>query len=118
MITRWTLALALLAAACGGAARQGGAPPPDPLETVTAEQLYAQGVSLGRSGDYVRAEQYLVAAIDRGYPEERALPALMAVCVEASRLTAALAYAEPFLARHPTHWPLRLLVASIHMGLD
>lgn len=116
---RRTLVWALLAAACGAPAQHGGgASPPDPLDTVTAEQLYAQGVQLGRAGDLVRAEQYIAAAIDRGYPEERALPTLMAVCVEASRLSAALGYAEPFLARHPTHWPLRLLVASIYMGLD
>ena len=54
----------------------------------------------------------------RGFSEDEALPTLMNACVQASRLVAALQYAEPYLARHPEHWSLRMLVASIHMGLD
>lgn len=90
---------------------------PDPLDSITAEELYRRGVLLVQAGDSVRAEQYIAAAIDRGFSEEQAMPALMHACVQASRLSAALNYAEPYLARHPGQWPLRLLVASIHMGL-
>jgi|SRR5690606_6725662 len=85
---------------------------------VTAEELFRRGVLLIRAGDSVRAEQYIAAAIDRGFPEEQAMPALMHACVQSSRLSAALTYAEPYLARRPNEWPLRLLVASIHMGLE
>ena len=46
------------------------------------------------------------------------MPALMQVCVQGQRLVAALGYAEPYLARHPDNWTLRMLVASIHMGLE
>lgn len=110
--------LALLIGACGGAPRSQGGPPPDPLDTVSPEQLYEAGVQLGQRGDHIRAEQYIVAAIDRGFPEDRAMPALLHACVESSRMSAALSYAEPYLSRHPAQWPLRLLVASIHMGLE
>lgn len=110
--------LAALAIGCGAA---GEAPPAhpsnDPLDGISAEELYRRGVALGEVGDYIRAEQYINAAIERGYPEEEAMPALMQACVAASRLAAALQYAEPYLSRHPAHWSLRLLVASIHMGL-
>lgn len=101
---------------CGGA-QSDAAPDGDPLDTVTGEQLYERGVRLAGGGDYIRAEQYLAAAIERGFPEERAIPALMHVCVQADRLVAALGYAEPYLEQHPTEWSLRMLVASIHLGL-
>lgn len=109
--------LLLLIAGC--AAQQGQRRPmPDPLQSVEAEELYRRGGHFAQQGDYTRAEQYLTAAIERGYPETQALPLLMQVCVEASRLVSALAYAEPYLERHPEEWPLRMLVASIHMGLE
>ena len=104
-----------------GAAEQGTAessPNEDPLETITAAELYRRGRLLTEGGDHIRAEQYIAAAIQRGFDEEEAMPALMQACLEASRLVAALQYAEPYLERHPEHWSLRMLIASIHMGLD
>jgi tetratricopeptide (TPR) repeat protein len=111
------LVLLTLVAGCGASQRERR-PMPDPLQSVEAEELYRRGEHFAQSGDYTRAEQYLTAAIERGYPEGRALPLLLQVCVEASRLVSALAYAEPYLERHPEEWPLRMLVASIHMGLE
>lgn len=113
------MATVVLASACGAAAEnRPAAPPPDPLDTVSGEELYRRGRLLADAGDFIRAEQYFAASMRRGFPEEQALPALMHVCVEASRLVAALQYAEPFLARHPEAWSLRMLVASIHMGME
>ncbi|HJL19176.1 MAG TPA: tetratricopeptide repeat protein, partial [Sandaracinaceae bacterium LLY-WYZ-13_1] len=117
-MTRPLLVLTLVLAGCGGAEASREPVPPDPLDTISAEELYARGAELARVGDFVRAEQYLAASIERGYPESEAMPALMHVCVQASRLVAALEYAEPYLARHPNEWTLRMLVASIHMGLE
>jgi tetratricopeptide (TPR) repeat protein len=90
----------------------------DPLDTIGPRELYRRGVVLARAGDYIRAEQYISAAVERGFPEHDALPALIRVCIESSRLAAALSYAEPYLEHHPSDWPLRLLVASIRMGLE
>jgi tetratricopeptide (TPR) repeat protein len=93
-------------------------PPGDPLDLVTAEQLYQIGLETEAAGDTIRAEQYFSAAIAQGYSEDVVMPALLRVCVESSRFGAALGYAEPYLARHPEEWPLRSLVASIYMALD
>src|SRR5262245_47189859 len=76
-------------------------PPLQPPEKPTAQALFEQGTLFARAGDVVRAEEYFVSAMNEGYPEERVLPPLLRVCVEAHRLTAALAYAEPYLAREP-----------------
>lgn len=107
-----------LAIGCGAArGAERDEPEIDPLDSVSGEELYRRGVLLARAGDFVRSEQYLAASMERGMPEARVLPTLLAVCIEASRLAAALTYAEPFLAQHPSEWALRMLVASIQMGL-
>jgi tetratricopeptide (TPR) repeat protein len=90
---------------------------PDPIADVEGQELYDTGLRLARTGDLLRAEQYVKAAMERGYPEERALPSLLKICVAASRLNAALQYAEPHLRDHPANHRLRTLVASIHLGL-
>jgi tetratricopeptide (TPR) repeat protein len=90
---------------------------PDPLDSVTPEELFRRGVLLSQHGDFVRAEQYLLAARGRGFDERRVIPALMEVCVRASRLSAAIGYAEPYLESHPDEWALRILIGSIHLGL-
>ena len=112
------LAIVLSSFACGGATPRAENQEPDPLDTVSPEELYRRGNLLLEAGDYIRAEQYLAAAIERGYPEDRAIPLLLRACVEASRLVAALEYARPYLLRNPEQWSLRLLVASIYLGLD
>jgi tetratricopeptide (TPR) repeat protein len=120
-MNRTPLAVLVLSCALAGAcshSRPRPAPPPgDPLAGVRAAALYQRGLFLAQAGDFVRAEQYLSSAIARGYPEERALPALLRVCVASSRLRSALVHAEPYLERHPTAWSLRFLVASIYLGV-
>jgi tetratricopeptide (TPR) repeat protein len=113
---RWVMLLALAAACAEAPARPEGTPG-DPLKSVPAAELYRRGIALGEAGDLIRAEQYLAAAIDRGYPAEQALPPLMRVCLASSRLRAALSHAEPYLEDHPDAWSLRYLVASIQIGI-
>ncbi|MBK8169942.1 MAG: tetratricopeptide repeat protein [Sandaracinaceae bacterium] len=112
-------ALLLATAACGAssAEERPELPPSDPLNGVEPALLFQQGETLANEGDLVRAEQYMSAALDRGYPEERGLPILVRVCVNASRIRAALQYATPFLERHPSNWALRFVVASLQLGL-
>ncbi len=110
---------AVAATACGGASTHGDEPPPaDPVQSVEATQLFQRGLELAQSGDLLRAEQYIGAAVLRGYPEADALPVLIRVCVSASRLRIAIGYAEPYLARNPDDWSLRMVVASLYLGLD
>ncbi len=116
MSLRWVMVLALAAACAEAPAKKQGAPG-DPLKSVPAAELYRRGIALGQAGDLIRAEQYLAAAIDRGYPAEKALPPLMRVCLASSRLRAALSHAEPYLEEHPEAWSLRFLVGSIQLGI-
>lgn len=86
-------------------------------EQRTPDALYARGLDWARRGDMVRAEQYMALAVRAGYPEPKALVAIVDACLAASRLRAALNYAEPYVRRHPGAWRVRLLVASIHAAL-
>ena len=110
----------VLLSACGGTHTEAETPEArqrDPLESIDNNELLRRGIYLANQGDYVRAEQYLAAARSRGTPDEQIIPTLMEVCVRSSRLSAALGYAEPYLVQHPTDWSLRILVASIQLGL-
>lgn len=110
-------ALPLLLLACGHEPPPAEVPPADPVQDVSGEDLFAQGVAMAGRGDLIRAEQYLAAAMDRGHPQDQVMPVLLRVLVSASRLRVALDYAEPYLARHPEAWALRYLVGSIHLAM-
>lgn len=117
------LATASLAAlvALGGCASRQAAPAGltnDPMAGVSGQQLFDAGMQLARSGDLVRAEQYLVASMQRGAPDGQVMPQLVSVCVQASRYRAAVSYATPYLDAHPRDWRLRYLVGTILAGLD
>ena len=92
-------------------------PMPDPIADVEGQTLYERGIRLARTGDLLRAEQYVNAAMEKGFPRDRALPALLRICIAASRYNDALRYAEPYLREHPNRYELRTLVASIHLAL-
>lgn len=87
------------------------------LTRVTAEDLFLLGVTHARSGDFLRAEQYLRAAQDRGHDQAAVAFWLVRVCLLASRYQSALGHASEYLRDHPGHWSLRLVVASIHEAL-
>jgi tetratricopeptide (TPR) repeat protein len=97
----------------GSAAGHAG----DPIADVPVDQLYARGELMARSGDLLGAEEYLSAALQRGYPPAQALPLLLKVCLAASRLSAALNYAQPYLQLHPADYHLRYLVAAVQLGM-
>ena len=114
------VSMSLGCVSCGetSPAKRSTMPRPDPLNRADAERLYRHGANLAKQGDYIRAEQYMAAALERGYPEERVVPKLVQVCVHASRFYAGLKYARPYLDRHPQDWRLRYLVASLYLSLD
>lgn len=108
-----------LAASVGCGGTRANAPPPgDALDQIEAVQLFNAGNALAARGDSIRAEQYLSAALERGYPAAEVIPRLLEVCIRASRISAALGYAEPYLEQHQEEWPLRLLIASLQMSLN
>lgn len=87
------------------------------LTNVTAEDLFLLGVSHAHSGDFLRAEQYLAAARQGGHEQAPAIRWLVRVCIAASRYQSALVHAHRYLRENPTHWSLRLVVASLHEAL-
>ncbi len=99
--------------------RQGpvGPPPVDPISKVSASELRARGLSFARRGDLTRAQQYLSAAQEKGFDETIIVPEIVKVCVAASRLRAALAFAEPYLERHPEDAGMNYVVGTIHLAL-
>ncbi|MCP4446825.1 MAG: hypothetical protein GY811_15975 [Myxococcales bacterium] len=111
-------ALLALSTACASH-RQGpvGPPPSDPIASVEAAELRSQGLGFARRGDLVRAQQYLSAARQKGFDERVVVPELVKVCIAASRLRAALAFAEPYLRRHPGDAGMQYVVGTIHMAL-
>lgn len=115
-MTRAVLLACALLAACAPHATTPPAPRPPGVDA-SPQALYAQGVAWARRGDMVRAEQYIALAVRAGFPHERALVAIVEVCLVQFRLQAALAYAEPYLRRHPDAWQVRLLVATVCAAL-
>jgi tetratricopeptide (TPR) repeat protein len=118
----WAIALSCVIG-CAGASAEAGAgssrdPSVDALDRVPPEQLYQRGELLSRSGDLLRAEQYVSAAVARGYPERAALPLLLRVCVASSRFGLALQHAAPYLQHHPDDYRLRYLVAAVQLGMN
>lgn len=84
---------------------------------VTAEDLFLLAMAYIRRSDLLRAEQYLHAARQKGYEEPTVVFWLVRVCVAAGRYHSALQHATSYLRDHPTHFSLRLVVASIHEAL-
>ncbi len=118
-VRQWSLRFCVVSAcvACGGA-QTSTSHAADPLTAIEPEELFRRGEALARAQDYVRAEQYFNAAREQGIDDQRVLPQLMSVCVESSRISAAIGYAEPYLDRHPNDFHLRQLVATLYIGLE
>ncbi len=87
------------------------------LASITADELFAIAISYATSGDLLRAEQYLVASLDRGYDSSSVVTWLVRVCVASSRYQSALRHSGDYLREHPDDWSLRLVIASIHEAL-
>lgn len=105
-----------LACGCASQASPKEPAPADPLADAPAETLFQRGVELRRAGDFIRAEQYLAAARDRGYDEAKVVRELIGVCIDGSRYQAALRYALTYLSDHPEDWALRHLVGSLYLA--
>lgn len=106
-----TLATLPLVCACGR--HHGKDSRPATVPVLTAQQLLARGYQAADGGDWIRAEQYFLAARQAGVEETSIMPLLVKVCVRSGRLRNALQHAEPYLERHPGDWALRFLVAEL-----
>jgi predicted Zn-dependent protease len=99
----------------------GHAPPPDdrpdPSSDVDAQTLFETGKALLARNDLIRAEQYFTAAAARGWDPRETTPLIVEACIRSNRFSSALSHAEPYLAQHPDDWRLRLVVATIELGM-
>lgn len=87
------------------------------LSAVSVDDLLFLAASHARTGDLLRAEQYLSTARQRGHDEATVVYWLVRVCVAASRYQSALGHATNYLRDHPSDWALRFVVATIHEAL-
>lgn len=114
----WIVASIISATACMSTGQRPQGPvPTDPIAQVGGAELRARGLVHARRGDLVRAQQYLSAALQKGFDENVILPELVKVCVASSRLRAALEFAEPYLERHPEDGGMHYVVGTLHMTL-
>ncbi len=109
--------LVLLCAGCNHAGLHHSSGLSEELRTITAEDLFKEGVAYAVRGDTLRAEQYLNASRQRGYDPEAVVTWLVRVCVASSRYQSALTHATAYLRENPSHWWLRFVVANLHDAL-
>jgi Flp pilus assembly protein TadD len=108
--------LVATSSACATTATGSGGKTPQVLDERTPEALFQRGVEAQRTGDGTRAEQYYAAAMARGYPAERAFPALLNLCLVSDRYDTALYYARARLLEEPNNWSLRYLAATLALA--
>lgn len=119
-LMRGCVIVALLACAgmSGCAASQARDVQEVPSRVLDPDALFRFALSLADRGDLVRAEQYALLAVESGLSPRQSLPLLLSVCLRSSRVTSALAHAEPVLRSFPDDHRLRYVVASIYAALD
>lgn len=119
-LARLALPMILLLSLAGCMSQRQGQPQPppsDPIATTPAAELRAKGLAYARRGDLTRAQQYLSAAQAKGFDEKVIVPELVKICIAASRLRAALAFAEPYVDKHPEDAGMNYVVGTIHLAL-
>jgi len=113
-----TMALALALAGTAACSHSQPARPhsPDPLASAPVSLLLKRGRAFAAAGDTIRAEQYLVAASNRGARYRDVVPLLLQTCIRGQRFRAALAHAEHFLARRPQDDKLRQMTGVLYLA--
>ncbi len=109
------LALGLASLLCGCSGSSLHPPKVTAAPTLSdGEYLRRRGLDFAQNGDLIRAEQYLVAALEAGAPSERVLPSLLRVCIDSRRYRVALEHAEDALRVAPKNSTLRFLTGSLY----
>jgi len=103
--------------ACAGPAAQRAHTPQAANQSLTAAQLLEVAAVLEQSGDSVRAEQYLHAALEQGADADRVVPRLLRLYVADGQYRLAIEQAEQRLRRQPHALRLRLFVAALHAAV-
>lgn len=83
----------------------------------TSDKLLTRGKLFASVGDYTRASQYLVGALDAGAPRKEVLPVLMKVYVVSGRYRLAIQLGEQELTKNPSEHALRFLVGTLYAAI-
>lgn len=86
-------------------------------EQSTPDKLTRRAQAYLRLGDWTRAEQYFVRALESGGDEEEIMPLLVQSCVQDQKYRAAAFYVEDYLRKRPNNVQMRFVLASLRNGL-
>jgi Tfp pilus assembly protein PilF len=86
-------------------------------EKLSNAQLLEVAHVLEQSGDTVRAEQYLHAALKQGADEAVLVPHLLRLYASDGQYRLAIEYGEHYLRRHPKHRAVRLFLAALYTAV-
>lgn len=118
------LALPLALAACGSAATaplaQSPAQPSRAEKKEAAQELHRIGLSHYRTGDSLRAEEYLASALEAGGSANAILPDLMRASIGGRRYQAAIRYFEDYrkeLGRRE-RGELEMVAGVLYLGVE
>jgi Tfp pilus assembly protein PilF len=128
MITRFLGAIALLLplslVACGSATTavpvQSQAEPTPAQRQEAAAELHRIGLSHYKTGDSLRAEEYLASALEAGGSANVILPDLMRASIRGRRYQAAIRYFEDYRADlgRPQRAELEVVAGVLYLGVD
>lgn len=108
------LGLTLTCAACGAAPLHPSDARAEAEARLSSQQLLEVAAELERRGDFQRAEQYLVHALDQGADEDVVMPMLLSVYIGDRQYRLAAQRCEQFLRHHPERRELRLMLAALY----
>jgi tetratricopeptide (TPR) repeat protein len=84
---------------------------------LSVDQLLELATVLQQRGDTQRAEQYYLAALDRGADERRVLPHLLSTYIRDRQYRLAAQRAEDHLRKHPNDLTVRVLLAALYQAI-
>jgi tetratricopeptide (TPR) repeat protein len=110
---------AVLCAACAGVtpARASLSEASPRTEQLSGAQLLEVGDALARSGEHVRAEQYLMLAEQRGIAARTVMPRLLSLYAADGQYRLAIDRAETYLQQHPNEVRVRQCLASFYAAV-
>ena len=115
---RTILTMMVCASLLGGCAgRQRPASPASHVPPLSAAQLIEIADVLARSGDRVRAGQYLSLAEKQGASSSQVLPRMLTLYAEDGQFRLAIEHAENYLRLHPDDPRVRLCLASFYQAV-
>lgn len=87
------------------------------IPRLTVDQLLELATVLEQRGDTQRAEQYYLAALDRGAGEQRVLPHLLSTYIRDRQYRLAAQRAEDHLRKYPNDLTVRVLLAALYRAV-